>query len=332
MYYLKKDNDPDNINSPVVKDFGDMNSADPKSLTEFLVTAMKNFPAENYALVISDHGDGWKGAIVDETSFGWMKLPQMREAIENAEKITGKQLAILAFDACLMAAGEVAYELKDTAKYLVASQEAEGAEGFPYVPLLTNKGLNRLEQTLNKRLDISPKELAKKMVTTAESNRKALPTLSAIDLTKMDNYGKATDEFAQAIIDTDTDPNIFRKIAANTQGVDKPSYRDHYHFAKLISESDDITDQKLKDTAKALMEIINEAVIKEQHDDEYYSNCHGLNVEIPTDGEGVLKRYKEIRFAKETKWDEAMKKIPRYLQPDNPYGPDFNDFAISGAM
>jgi hypothetical protein len=63
-----------------------------------------------------------------------------RKSAKALEQITGairskdgkKKLDVLDFDACLMATVEVAYELKDTVDFLLASQETEPGDGMPY--------------------------------------------------------------------------------------------------------------------------------------------------------------------------------------------------------
>jgi hypothetical protein len=125
IYHIQKDNDPENITSPVLKDLGETNTAQPETLAKFIEFSMKKFPAQHYALIIGSHGLAWKGAVEDETTDSFMSLPQIREALDTAAEKTGKKLDLIGFDACLMATGEVAYELKDNAKYMVASQEVE---------------------------------------------------------------------------------------------------------------------------------------------------------------------------------------------------------------
>ncbi|MCX5868179.1 MAG: clostripain-related cysteine peptidase [Proteobacteria bacterium] len=57
-----------------------------------------------------------------------MKNFQLREALEAA----GVHFDLLVFDACIMATVEVAYELKDQADIMVASQELVQNNGLPY--------------------------------------------------------------------------------------------------------------------------------------------------------------------------------------------------------
>jgi tetratricopeptide (TPR) repeat protein len=326
LYHIQKDDDPGKITSPVLKDYGNTNMADPEVLKGFLVSMMEKFPAENYCLVIGDHGGGWRGAIEDQGSRGWMKMPEMRQAIEEAEKITGKKLSIISFDACQMATGEVAYELKDTAKYLVACQENEGGSGWPYLPLLSEKKLRDLDKALQSRLDITPEDFAKKMVSMAKDVPNSLPTLAAIDLTQMDKYKDAVNTFAQAIMDSKEPFSIYDGLGWVNNSFNRFEARDQYHFIEQIAKNAELKDENLRKSAQDLMKTIKGVVVEEWHSNTCpYAN--GLNIEVPVTGmEDMMvysytsdnsevreprpsimdPYYKDLLFAKETKWDEAM--------------------------
>lgn len=304
-YFITKDNDMSRINSPVLKDLGSTNMADPQVMADFLKETMEKYPAEHYAFIISDHGYAWKGAVEDVSHHGWMTMPMIREGIEKGLEGTGKKLDVVGFDACLMATSEVAYELKDVANYLVASEQTEGGAGWPYTPLLTKKNLETFDRALRMKLDIPPDEFAKKIVDTAQAAQGDLPTMSAMDLNKMDGLAKATNSFSQAIIDTSTPNRVLQDIARKTQSF--YGFKDQYHFAQQVVESKQVTDMNLKETAKELMNSIKDAVIREQHSSRY-PNAHGLTAEIPTSGT-VGKGYGDLKYAQDTLWDEAMNKM-----------------------
>ncbi len=304
-YYLERDTDPKNIRSRVVEDMGPVNMSDPGTLSDFIKFGMKKYPAKHYALIISDHGEAWKGAVEDESHHGWMTTPQIRQGIMDAQKETGNKLDVLGFDACLMANTEVAHELRDTATYLVASQEVEGANGWPYTPLLDPDKLEMMDEALKQKANITPRLLSEAIVEIGKTDQDTLPTLSAVDLSKVENLTRATDNFAQALIDTDTSGALLQKMSASTENF--TGFKDHYHFASKIARSFRVKDKALKESARAVMEAVKDAVIAEQHS-ENYPNANGLTLEIPTYGP-ARKGYHELAFAKETKWDEALSAI-----------------------
>jgi hypothetical protein len=293
----------------MIKDMGNTNMSDPKTLTNYIVEMTKKFPAEHFALILADHGAGWKGALSDDTSEDSMSTPNIRKAIEDAEKITGVKIDIVGFDACLMATGEVATELKNAAKYMVASQESEGGAGWNYTPLLNSRTLKSFDRALRSRLNISPKDFAIKMIDNAQMDQESIPTLSAFDLSKIDKYEESVNKFSQAILDTNTPNKVLTTIAKKTQDFSFMSSKDQYHFAELITKSTDIKDESLKKAAQDLMNtIIKELIIKEEHSDRC-PDAHGVTAEIP-DRSGIKDpKYQDLLFAKETLWDEAVNKM-----------------------
>lgn len=134
-YYVLQDSDDVRVRSVVKANAGNADGGRKESLADFGKWAVEHYPAENYAMVIWNHGAGWQGVSYDDNSHHGMDLPEVREGLEQivAKLDNGKKkLDILDFDACLMATVEVGYELKDTVEYLIASQETEPGDGVPY--------------------------------------------------------------------------------------------------------------------------------------------------------------------------------------------------------
>ena len=84
--------------------------SDPNTLTDFIDWAVENYPAQNYFLILSDHGDGWEnGLLLDELNGRhWMSTRQLQQALTNADS----PMTILGLDMCLEGDTEVAYQLR----------------------------------------------------------------------------------------------------------------------------------------------------------------------------------------------------------------------------
>ncbi|MDQ7824401.1 MAG: clostripain-related cysteine peptidase [Candidatus Eremiobacteraeota bacterium] len=305
-YFLNNDSDGKNLNSPVLNDMGQVNMADPKTLTDFISWGMKNYPAEHYMVIISDHGGGWPGAVEDDSHGGWMKTRDINKALEDAAKEGGQKLDIVGFDACLMATSEVGYELKDSAGFMVASENTEGADGWPYPQILTQKSLRNLQRALREKLDITPEEVAKKIIKDAEGFQHSLSTLSAVDLSKMKDVAAATDAFADKLMATATPRETLRNIIKSTKSW--YGFKDQFDFAERIINSKDVKDEELKTAAKSMMEAIGTAVIAEQHT-AAHKGAHGLTIELPSYPSAPSDEYKELKLSQDTKWDEALGKL-----------------------
>ncbi|MCD4783019.1 MAG: hypothetical protein K8T10_04215 [Candidatus Eremiobacteraeota bacterium] len=314
-YKIERDGDPEKINSPVLEDLGQVNMSDPSTLSDFIQWGIKKYPAKHYMLIISDHGKGWEGAIQDKSHSGWMELPRIEDALMDAQEKTGQKLDILGFDACLMGESEVAYQLRDSADYMVASEESEGAEGWPYKKFLTVNLLKSIQSTLLMKLNMKPAQLARNIVKEARSDPKNLPTLSAVDMKKIDGVANATKELSDAIIATDTPNSVLKEIAKSStafakDGAYMSEYKDQHDFCRRILKSDKISDKKLKKAAGEVMNSIEYAVMEETHS-EKYQHARGLSIHLPSYGFRPWPHYRELDFPKDTGWDNALLKLSK---------------------
>lgn len=120
------------------------NSASPQTFARVLREVKAYCPASSYGLVVLSHATGWlpaemskpspklRSVIVDmganETA-NYMELSDFADAIPY-------NLEFIVFDACFMASVETCYELKDKAKYIVASPTEVLTPGFVYASMM----------------------------------------------------------------------------------------------------------------------------------------------------------------------------------------------------
>jgi len=109
---------------------------DARTLYEFLDFANTNYPADRVAVTFWNHGGGSvSGAAFDELhGLDSLDLAEMYQAFDavwpaNADS---PALELVGFDTCLMATVDVAAVFQNFAKYLVASEETEPANGWYY--------------------------------------------------------------------------------------------------------------------------------------------------------------------------------------------------------
>lgn len=320
LYHITQDNDPKKINSRLLKDYGSLvNSGDYKTLRDFIVYTVKNYPSEHIALFLNDHGGGFTGGMSDDSQGGSMSVPDLRKALEEAQKITGKKITILGFDACLMGELEVAYELKNCADYLLASEENEDGNGWPYTPILGNKVLPQVIKALQEELKNSsfkitenPSELARKVVEVCSRHQDDIPTFAASDLTKIDGLKSAINQFAEAIIKTTEKETVLEavKTAENYGGGWFPysDIHDLGHLAENISSK--TKDPKLKTAADNVSAALKKVVIANESHPIKHPNSQGLSIYAPRKQSDYMeKTYEALAFASDTKWDEALKSV-----------------------
>ncbi|NLI79487.1 MAG: hypothetical protein GX442_23955 [Candidatus Riflebacteria bacterium] len=149
------------IASRMVMNLGERDMGNKRELAEFLQWGVETYPADHYVAVIWNHGAGWKGISSDDESGNMMTVPDVlwgcRQAIPSLQKVNPNhpKFDIIDFDACLMGMVEVAYELRDVADFLLASEETEPGQGMPYQDTL---------RPLKDDPAITPRMLAKAMI------------------------------------------------------------------------------------------------------------------------------------------------------------------------
>ncbi len=150
-YYFQQDDNLTRLNSEIVEDLGEVNMSDGQTLVDFVTWAMQAYPAQRYALVLSDHGMGWPGGWSDGDSGGSTRssipivsqlpdnvfLMELDGALREIQNRTGvDKLEFIGMDACLMSHLEVYSMLQPYARFAVASQETEPALGWAYTSFL----------------------------------------------------------------------------------------------------------------------------------------------------------------------------------------------------
>lgn len=109
---------------------------DAATLTDFLRYCKQNYPAEKTAVLFWNHGGGSvSGAAFDERyGYDSLTLDEMQTAFGRVWEAdeNNPPLELVGFDTCLMATVDVAGTFAGTARYLVASEEVEPANGWDY--------------------------------------------------------------------------------------------------------------------------------------------------------------------------------------------------------
>ncbi len=307
-FYVTKDYDPYTINSTMVQNLGEVDMGDPQNIVDFVRWAKNNYPAEHYALILWNHGGGFRKYIpfikakdiaFDETNSDVITMPELASALAGVKAVLGRRIELLGMDACLMGMIEVAYEIKDYANVMVASEESEPNDGWPYGRLLTG---------LTSNPNMSAASLGRTIVNSYVNFYSASDsvTLSAIDLTKIGYLANSVSQFARSITnDTMTaDPTYYIDDANNAQYYSGDNnFIDLYDFAAKVTNDSNILDPNVKSNAAAVMSGVSGAVIVSEA--TFAGQHHGLSIYFPYN-EYVDPKYLVTKFAQDTYWDEML--------------------------
>ena len=187
---------------------GNSDMGDPSTLKDFIAWGMKKYPAKHYALVLWDHGAGFRGSITDDETKSLIDNRELADLLKETESSSGHRMDLVNFSGRLMGQAEVAYELKDCARYMVGAED-EPSSFKKYVnrvlgDTLQQKVIKDLKNGIKERGTVTPEELAKLYVFEAGHqplHNKLSPTQSAFDLSRMDSVLSTADEVAGLLLD-----------------------------------------------------------------------------------------------------------------------------------
>lgn len=247
----------------VLQDVGDLNTGDPQVLADFIAQGITSYPAEHYAVILSDHGASWPGVGGDESSdHDSLSLEEIRAGIAGGLETAGvAQLDLLGFDACLMATYEVASALAPLTQRMIASEELEPGHGWDYRSLgvlVTGEPVD--VDTLGNAILDGYAAQAK-----AEDTASNI-TLSLLDMTKMPAMEEAVAGFAAAISErADTIGSVLGGTRATTIGFgsspDPTEDTQMTDIGQLVSKIG-VESLDLSDPADAVLRALGDVVLR----------------------------------------------------------------------
>ncbi|BCW96359.1 MAG: clostripain-related cysteine peptidase [Fimbriimonadales bacterium] len=315
-YLIQYDTDSQRVNSRLLEDMGqgvDMGSAE--TLREFVRWARTNYPADRYALVIWNHGSGWRSraafhgrAVSFDDELGTsIKIWELPTAVRPSS--ADPRMDVLLFDASLMQMLEVAYECREIARYIVGSEESPPGEGYPYHEIL---------KPLMDNSDIAPAQWASAIPRVFVSwYHQNFPfyrniTQSAVDAARLEAVASALDALAEGLVaKRSLYVNALARARQDAQNYSTyPEYRDLWRAAELIKQY--TADAELSQRVNALHAALQQAVIANDRDTRTGSrvfHSYGLSIYYPDSG-SYLGRYSNTALARATRWDDWLQVAP----------------------
>ena len=178
---------------------GDMGDAE--SLADFLEWGVKEYPAQNMGLIFWNHGGGSiSGVCFDEINDQHsLSLSDIDEALLSVNQFMEYNFEFVAFDACLMSTLEMANILASHAYYMYASEETVPGNGLDYTAIgkFIKEHPTADGAQLGKVVADSYYELC-----VDESGDGDTPTMSVVDLSRMDDVVTSFNAFARDLYNT----------------------------------------------------------------------------------------------------------------------------------
>lgn len=228
---------------------------------------------------------------------------ELGKVLEEAVEMLGQPLDLLGMDACLMSNLEVAYQARPTVKYIVASEENEPNNGWPY---------DRILRYLVDNPDAETAELARHIVEAyvdsyVEIGFSGPVTQSALDLSQVEILAEPLDALSDALIPRMADARreigeaLYRTSASFWRG----TLWDVAHFCQeLAAETEDEETREASLAVKAALQPEDSTfVLAEAHSGEKVKQCGGTTIYLPPRiMHKVSRYYSELSYAQAHRW------------------------------
>lgn len=296
-------------------------TADPKTLFDFISWTKDNCPAEHYMLVLAGHSAGVEEGFLmkDENPPGSMSFEDLVEKVlrpvaKEGDDGLGMKLDILGLDSCLMNMAEICFELKGLVKFIVGAQGYVPNPGWPYkqiVAALEKVGGDMSSEILARRI---VREYIQYYLENAALGGLSVD-LGALDADNSDGVTQAVGKLVEVILPKlEVDDNEFQRAIVYAhwaaQSYNGELFVDLHDFCQMLIENyvdaegkpkDEQVSNRCLEVQKAIsrMRVIScFCGIDCQH-------SNGLSIYFPWSV--IFDSYSELNFARESKWFEFLK-------------------------
>jgi hypothetical protein len=225
----------------------------------------------------------------DDSSMDFLDNAKLQQAFQQAEEKSGQKISLIGMDACLMSMVEVAYQLRTNANCLVASQEVEPMDGWPYTTIL---------ESLTDNLQMTPEELAKLIVQKYElyyseglRGGGISVTQSATNLKVVEKVADAIGRLAKVLGESLANQDIYAEVALSRAQRKVARFRDKdfadlHDFVKLLRDEYGGDNTELRMVLDEVMNLIIFEVepqfILANVTGQKKSRAKGLSIYLPT--------------------------------------------------
>lgn len=246
---------------------------------------------------------GVKGIAYDDNAEDFLDNIELKNVMAVAKESLGRKIDILGMDACLMSMAEVGYQLRDSVKLTVGSEEIEPEDGWPYDKILG---------ALAAQPSMGPEELARIIVDKYVASYKSDDgvTQSACNLDESENLAEAVDRLAAALIKKLTQPQVTAAVYQSRREVqvydeDKTDYVDLFDFCELLKKKCDVPE--IKAGCGNVMKAVDRFVVRSAFKGPDMKNSHGLSIYFPL--KNLSSLYERLDFIKKTKWEKFLRSL-----------------------
>lgn len=266
-------------------------SCNPDTMADFIKYCADNYESDHMAMIMWDHGGGITGYGVDSIFKSGMTLADINTAFAKYLKkdIDNPYFDLIGFDACLMAATDVAVALDGYGKYLVASEEIEPGDGWDHAkwlkaladdPTLSAAALGR--EIADSYMDYYVWQNCDDLY--AAMGGENAVTFSVCDMHKAAlvdaAYEEMNEKFLKLVVD---DPSVLIDMSRAAKKTMRYAESDYDYFNTIdLGTYVDYLSEIYPDECAEVRKLLKEAVLYKRNS-SYLADSQGLSVYFPVE-------------------------------------------------
>jgi len=282
--------------SDVAKPQGELNMANPKTLSDFVKLASEPLSKpkdRHYSLILWGHGtelllDRDPGTAGER----YLTPAKLRSALENTKFNKDNKLDFIAFDACSMSMVEVASALQGCAQYMIASQDEVPDVSFPYARILEGlKGRGGDPKAVSELIPKIYVESFRDYLVTRRNGVKEI-MLSSLDLANIEKITEPVSTLAGLLLQSVAVKDLSNAIVEARRDAHDfvlGLFVDIYDFCEKLPVSLDRNNcgdkeycEALKNACKQVRDVIdNREYVIANVTRPNVEDCHGLSIYFP---------------------------------------------------
>ncbi|MHA1186505.1 MAG: clostripain-related cysteine peptidase [Candidatus Heimdallarchaeota archaeon] len=263
------------INSEKLKDYGEIDMGLSSTLQMLINYGFENYSANHYFLSLYNHGAGIYGICFDDTPKSYLQINEIKQSIDSAGLFYNEHIDVLVLAGCLLGEVEIAYELRDSAKYLISSQNFGKGDFTNWQIFLDN---------INNEVVLTPFDLTNHFIQAFQDDhllKKDKTTCSVIDLTKLKDLFTHIENFSNNLTLT-----LFDNKHVTILNAREKSSSFDYRYVDLIDFSKNLLINRtfmniypdLELSIEQLIDKTQEAIIFNYQNHGYIGSANGLSL------------------------------------------------------
>jgi hypothetical protein len=280
----------------------ELNTGHPNTLRDFLIWGSSVAPADNYSLILWNHGAGIHGFNYDDSDgvvSDNLTTAELAAALASAGV---PRINVLAFDSCLMAMAEVGHGVRNLVDFVVASEELVDGPGHDYRTLFNVLRTNPSS--------VTAAQLATGYVASFQAQyvngSNTLDTHSAVRASSYDALTTALLAFTQAAANASSaDISALRTARNGAVTYDDPTFRDLGSFMQRVVNNTAIS-SNIRSAAQNVLSVLNNMVVAKTTDRRGSS---GIAIYLPAGSPQSFYNTQYAAFNAATGWYGFLQRI-----------------------